>query len=53
MKLNGIKEYFIMKIASALKIGPQIKKYLGFDFIIYSNAVHFAMEKCESAASQV
>jgi len=39
-----LKEFFIAKIASALKIGPTIKKWVGFDLIFYEDCVEFAME---------
>jgi len=35
----AIKELFLMKIAASLKVGPETKRWLGFDLIIYSNCV--------------
>jgi len=32
-----------MKISAALKTGPNIKKWFGFDFIISKNCIEFAM----------
>jgi len=31
----AIKEYFLLKIVSALEIGPSMKSWLGFDLIMY------------------
>jgi len=32
-KFMAIKEVFLLKIASALRIGPKLKKWAGFDLI--------------------
>jgi len=39
----AIKEIFLMKIASVLRIGPSIKNWLGFDLIIHRSCIEFAM----------
>ena len=45
-RAKAIKEWFIMKICSILKVGPQIEPYFGFDILMYSECVEFAMEVC-------
>lgn len=43
---KGVKEYCLMKIATALDSSPKVCNYFGFDLIVYSDCVQFAMEKC-------
>lgn len=43
---NTLAEYFVMKIASILEVGPMIKPPFGFDIIIYRNCLEFTMEFC-------
>lgn len=45
----AIKELFLFKIASALKTGPCVRNYLGFDLLLYRDCVEFAMERCSEA----
>jgi len=33
-KVMALKEYFLLKIAAAIKIGPMMKPWLGFDLIL-------------------
>lgn len=42
----AFKEYFILRIASALKIGPNLNRSLGFDMFLYDNCIEFAIEEC-------
>jgi serine/threonine protein kinase len=44
---QAIKEWFLLKIVSALEIGPKMEPYFGFDILMYRDCVEFAMEKCE------
>jgi len=43
---RAIREWFLLRIASALKCGPALDNYLGFDIFIFNNCVEFAMEIC-------
>jgi len=36
---SAISEFFILKIASALQIGPYVHSPFGFDLIIYRNCI--------------
>jgi serine/threonine protein kinase len=38
----------VLKIASAVEIGPKLEPYFGFDLLMFPNCVQFAMETCES-----
>jgi len=31
----AMKEYFLLKIAAVLEVGPLMKNWLGFDLIMY------------------
>jgi len=31
----AIKEWFLLRIASALKVGPHVEPYIGFDLIMH------------------
>jgi len=31
----AIKEWFLLKIASLLKVGPAMKQYIGFDLVMH------------------
>ena len=42
----AIKEWFLLKIASGLEIGPKIEKSFGFDILMFSECLEFAMEFC-------
>jgi hypothetical protein len=44
---EAIKEWFLLKICSVLRVGPHISGYLGFDLIMHQDCVEFAMEACE------
>jgi hypothetical protein len=44
---DAIKEYFLLKIASILEVGPSsVGEYNCFDLIIYQDCMEFMMEKC-------
>ena len=43
----AIREWFLLKICSVLRVGPHISGYLGFDIIMHEDCVEFAMEVCE------
>lgn len=49
---NAISEFFILKIASALQVGPFIHSPFGFDLIIYRNCIEFAMEFCRYSGKE-
>ena len=42
-----MRELFLLNIASALGIGPKMRKIYGFDLVIYRNTIEFSMEFCE------
>ena len=44
---EALKEWFLLKICSVLRMGPHISGYLGFDIIMHEDCVEFAMELCE------
>jgi serine/threonine protein kinase len=37
----------LLKVCSDLVIGPQVEKYFGFDMLMFSECVEFAMEYCQ------
>jgi hypothetical protein len=41
-----LREVFIAKIASTLKIGPKFAQVFGYDVIIFKESIQFVMEKC-------
>ena len=43
----AIKEWFLLKICSVVRVGPHISGYLGFDLIMLEDCIEFAMELCE------
>ena len=43
-----IKEIFITKILSAVKVGPKFYSLCGFDIIWYSDGVEFILERCST-----
>lgn len=45
--MNILREIFILKVASALGVGPHFENILSFDAIKYQNCVHVAMEFCQ------
>lgn len=45
-----VKECFLLKIASALKVGPSAQSIFGFDLLAYKNCFDFSMEFCEPAS---
>lgn len=47
-----IKEYFLLKIASALRIGPSIGNIFDFNIIVYWNCFDFSMEFCYGESSK-
>ena len=47
----ALKEYCICKIASFLKIGPNVSSSFGFDVLIFSDCLHFCMEKCQPCSN--
>jgi hypothetical protein len=38
----------MLKIASALKVGPKLSNLFGYDAIIFSDCLQIAMEFCET-----
>jgi hypothetical protein len=50
---RAIKEWFILKVASKLEVGPKVMPYFGFDILMYSDCVEFAMEACEPIQGKV
>jgi serine/threonine protein kinase len=46
--IDVMKELFILRVASALRIGPRFDNIYGFDIILYRNAIEFSMEFCDS-----
>ena len=42
----AIKEWFLLKIASAAEIGPKISNHFGFDILMFEGCIEFAMETC-------
>lgn len=43
----AIKEFFLLKVSAALKVGPEVKPYQGFDVIVYQNCAQISLELCE------
>ena len=41
------REYFIAKMASNLRVGPEIVDLFGFQIVLLKNYALFAMEYCE------
>jgi len=35
----AVKEYFLLKIAAILQIGPMMKPWMGFDLIMSENEI--------------
>ena len=44
---RAIEEWFILKIASALEVGPKVESYFGFDILMFETCIEFTMEQCE------
>lgn len=44
-----IFEFCLSKLFSALRIGPQVMRKMGFDLVIYANTVEFCLEQCTFA----
>lgn len=44
---RAVKEWFLAKIASAAEIGPKVMSSMGFDVLMYSDCVEFALEVCK------
>ena len=51
-RVKAIKEWFILKLSSALKIGPKVEPYFGFDIVMYSECIEFGMETCEEVTKE-
>jgi serine/threonine protein kinase len=51
MRQEAIKEWFILKMASTLEAGPKVEAYFGFDLLMFSDCVEFAMETCDHVRS--
>lgn len=47
----ALREVTLMKIAAALRVGPDVGGFLGFDLVAFRDSVVFAMEKCERVES--
>lgn len=43
---KSIREYCVSKICSALRCSPKTLTPFGFDLLVYSDCVEFAIEKC-------
>jgi hypothetical protein len=42
-----LSEYCLMKLASHLKVGPQLHERMGYEVVVYRDCIEFAMEYCE------
>lgn len=42
-RCSAIKEWFLMKVASVIGVGPQILDYFGFDILMFSECIEFGM----------
>jgi hypothetical protein len=40
---KALKEYFFLRIASGLRVGPKLLRESGFDMIFYQNCIEFGM----------
>ena len=38
-RIRAIKEVFLMRFCSHLKIGPKINNYMGFDMLMFSECI--------------
>ena len=50
--MSILREIFILKVASALGVGPHFENIFSFDAIKYENCVHVAMEFCQPNYSE-
>jgi serine/threonine protein kinase len=49
---NTVMEYFLLKVASILEVGPSMSSPFGFDLVIYRNCIEFTMEFCKYSPSE-
>lgn len=47
-RFRALKELFLMKIASALEVGPKLDPVCGFDILFYESCVEVPMEVCQN-----
>jgi hypothetical protein len=48
-----VREVAISKLCSELEVGPAIETSIGFDVVIYTDAVQFHLEKCKPLSKQL
>ena len=46
-RFRAVKEWFLMKLAFLTGTGPKLHPYFGFDILMFSECVEFAMEECK------